>query len=73
LYKIAVEKNWKLILPNSEMIQKAATTEKERYIGYYSNNIKLFNLVQDPKESTNLAAEYPVEVERLTAALNNWW
>lgn len=73
LYKIAVERDWKLILPNSEMIQQAATTEKERYQGYYFDNVQLFNLTDDPAESTNLAAQHPEEVERLTAKINDWW
>lgn len=73
LYKIAVEKDWKLILPNPEMIQKAATTKEERREGYYSNDIQLFNLVEDPAELSNLAVQYPDEVERLTAKIKDWW
>ena len=73
LYKIAIEKDWKLVLPNKEMVQKEATTEKEEYVGYYSNKPQLFNLADDPTESTNLAAQNPAEVERLTKAINDWW
>ncbi|MFK7936473.1 MAG: sulfatase-like hydrolase/transferase [Saprospiraceae bacterium] len=73
LYKIAVEKEWKLIVPNLEMIQKEATTEAEYYKGFYFRDIQLFNLQQDPAETTNLAAQHPAEVERLTAAINDWW
>lgn len=73
LYQIAVEKKWKLIVPNKDMIEKEATTLAEKRAGYYSNHIQLFNLSTDPFESTNVAAEYPGEVDRLTKKINNWW
>ena len=73
LYQIAVEKEWKLLVPNKDMVQKDATTRKEERAGYYSKDVQLFNLVKDPSESTNVAAEYPEEVERLTKEINAWW
>ena len=38
----------------------------EKRAGYYSKDVQLFNLAEDPSELTNVAAEYPEEVVRLT-------
>lgn len=73
LYKIAIEKTWKLILPNNEMVEKEATTRKENIAGYYANTVQLFNLAEDPLELDNVAADYPEEVARLTKEIENWW
>ena len=73
LYKIAIEKDWKLLLPNTEMVKVDATTRKEERAGFYSKDIQLFNLAQDPGELTNVAAEFPDQVERLKQSINNWW
>ncbi len=73
LYKIAIEKDWKLIMPNNEMVKQEATTEKEYYNGYYSSEHQLFNLLSDATETTNLATQNPAEVKRLTTAINDWW
>ena len=73
LYKIAIEKDWKLILPNNEMVKEEGNTQQEQYLGYYSNKPQLFNLQKDPKESTNLAEQNPEEVRRLIKAINDWW
>ena len=73
LYKIAIEKDWKIILPNNEMVKQEATTEKEYYNGYYSKAPLLFNLLSDATETTNLATQNPAEVKRLTTAINDWW
>ena len=70
LYQIAVEKQWKLIIPNKDMVKKAATSRAENIAGYYFNDIQLFNLAEDPLESTNVAVQYPEEVERLTEKIN---
>ncbi len=73
LYKVAIENKWKLILPNPQMIQKAATTTKEEIAGYYTKEIQLFNLENDPMELTNVALEYPEIVSRLTKDIEEWW
>ncbi len=73
LYKVAVGKEWKLILPNTNMVKKEATTRQERYLGYYSKEPQLFNLIEDPSESNNVASQYPAEVKRLTDKINTWW
>lgn len=73
LYKIAVEKDWKLLLPNNEIIKVDATTRKEKRAGYYAKDIQLFNLTSDPNELKNVAAEHPEVVQRLTQKINAWW
>ncbi|MEO0339066.1 MAG: sulfatase-like hydrolase/transferase [Bacteroidota bacterium] len=73
LYKIAIEKDWKLLLPNPEMIKEAGTTKKEHKAGYYTNEMQLYKLSTDPKEKNNVAAQYPTEVKRLTEKIDTWW
>ncbi len=73
LYKIAIENKWKLMLPNPQMIQQDATTRKEEIAGYYSKDVQLYNLVDDPMELTNVALEYPEIVSRMTGEINEWW
>ncbi len=73
IYQIAIEKEWKLLKPNPNMIAKDATTRKEEIAGYYSKDIQLYNLANDPNETTNVAAEQPAEVKRLMQQLNEWW
>lgn len=73
LYKIAIENEWKLMLPNPAMIQQDATTQKEEIAGYYSKEIQLFNLMEDPKELKNVAKAHPAIVQRLTEEINDWW
>ncbi len=73
LYQIAIEKTWKLILPNNKMVEKAATTRKENIAGYYTNTTQLFNLAEDPLELVNVADDYPEEVNRLKKEIENWW
>lgn len=73
LYKIAVEKEWKLLIPNREMITKADPTYGENRAGFYANEVQLFNLVDDPLELKNVAEDYPKEVARLSQKINTWW
>lgn len=73
LYKIAIENKWKLLIPNKDMVKKDATTKKEKKAGYYSNDIQLYNLKDDPSELKNIAAEHPEVVKRLTEKINAWW
>lgn len=73
LYKIAVEKKWKLILPNTNMITKEYTSKEDQFYGYYSSRPQLFDLENDPGELTNLAAENPEIVSRLGKQIDDWW
>ena len=73
LYKVALDDNWKLILPNNETIVENASSEKENIAGYYSNQAQLFNLKSDPLETNNVAKSNPDQVQRLEIAINDWW
>lgn len=73
LYKIAVEKDWKLLVPNPDMIPEPGRREQEYRAGFYSNDIQLFNLKDDPEELNNVADDYPEVVERLSRKLEVWW
>ena len=73
LYKVAVEKKWKLMVPNTNMITKEATSKKENIQGFYSNKVQLFDLESDPDELQNVADQNPQVVTRLTKAIDNWW
>lgn len=73
LYKIAVEGKWKLLIPNPGMVKKDAQTKKEFKAGYYSKDVQLYDLTNDPLETKNVAAKYPEEVARLTQKINAWW
>lgn len=73
LYKIAVEKEWKLLIPNNDMVTVDATSLNEERAGYYAKDIQLFNLAKDPGELHNLVAEHPEEVARLSQKINTWW
>lgn len=73
LYQIAIGQKWKLLIPNEDMVKKDATTSTEKRAGYFSKDIQLYNLEQDPLELTNVATDYPEEVKRLTEEINAWW
>jgi len=73
LYKIAVEKSWKLLVPNNNIIIKDAATIAENLAGYYFKDIQLFNLDQDPFELRDVASKYPEEVTRLKKEIDEWW
>lgn len=73
LYKIAVEKEWKLLIPNPGMMKKETPTYGQNRAGYYSDEVQLYNLVDDPLESKNVAEDHPEVVERLTQNINAWW
>lgn len=73
LYKIVIEKEWKLLLPNRDMIKAPGSTEKEKRAGYYDNEIQLYNLMEDPAERNNVAEDYPEVVRRLKRKIEDWW
>lgn len=55
------EGRWKLVLPN-----------QPRFMGTLGAGPLLFDLLEDPAESRNLAASQPALVGRLTAQLRSW-
>ena len=73
LYKVALNKKWKLMLPNTKMIVREFTQPEEQYYGYYSNQPQLYNLQNDPEEKVNLAKQHPDIVTMLSNQINNWW
>ncbi|MEX2187156.1 MAG: sulfatase [Pirellulales bacterium] len=58
LYRWVRAKNWKLIVPVNESPERPA---------------ELYDLVADPHEETNLAAEHPDRVAALRGRLDAWW
>ena len=58
-YLWAVEGQWKLILPGPR-----AEGEPE---------VELFNVIEDPRESTNLASRRPDDVARIRKRIQAWW
>ena len=54
-----IEGDWKLILPDP-------TNEP-------GSSIELYNVVDDPFETKDRAAEHPDKVEHLTRQINDWW
>ena len=58
----------KLILPGP-----VKHHESKRKFAELSGGIELFDLQGDPTENTNLAAQQPAEVERLSALVDAWW
>ena len=73
LYQIAVEKNWKLLIPNQDMMKTGVRTKAENRAGFYARDIQLYNLTEDPSELTNVATLNPEVVDRLTKKINTWW
>ena len=73
LYKVALNKKWKLMLPNTKMVVREFTLPEEQYYGYYSNKPQLYDLENDPEEKVNLAKQYPDIVRMLSNQINNWW
>ena len=73
LYKVALNKKWKLMVPNSELVIREFTEPQEHYYGFYSNQIQLFDLVNDPEEQVNLAKEHPEIVAKMNGEIDHWW
>jgi arylsulfatase A-like enzyme len=59
LWRWTVRNQWKLIVP--------ATARAE------SGEVELFDLLQDPDETRNLAAAQPEIVQQLKESLDDWW
>lgn len=73
LYKVAIERKWKLMVPNNKLVTQSATSRKENIQGYYSKDIQLFDLDTDPNEEINVASKNPGVVKHLTQEIDNWW
>ena len=73
LYKVALNKKWKLMVPNKDLVIRDFTDPKSNYYGFYSNQIQLFDLERDPEEQQNLAKKYPEIVAEMSSQINEWW
>ena len=73
LYKVALNKKWKLMVPNTDLVIRDFIDPRSNYYGFYSNQIQLFDLEQDPQEKINLAKRYPEIVEEMSSQINEWW
>lgn len=73
LYKVALNKKWKLMVPNQDLVIRDFTDPQENYYGFYSNQIQLFDLDQDPNEKVNLALKYPEIVVKMNQQIDEWW
>ena len=58
-YRVAIDGFWKLILPDTTNLPE--------------ESIELFDLKNDPEESTNLAERHPEVVARMIQQTDNWW
>ncbi|MDX1565302.1 MAG: sulfatase [Phycisphaeraceae bacterium] len=58
-WRWVIEGRYKLIVPNPKTRPK--------------DPVELFDVIADPHEKKNLAAEKPQKVQTMTQALNNWW
>lgn len=66
------EDGWKLILPY--LPNEAVTIDiNGRTAAWMHNEIELYNVLEDPLETNNLAEEFPDRVESMTNELERWW
>jgi arylsulfatase A-like enzyme len=68
LYRYVIKASWKLILSYDGEAGRSA-----RYHQREDMRPQLFNLIKDPSEETNLAAEQPELVRQLSDELQSWW
>jgi arylsulfatase A-like enzyme len=68
LYRWVIEGRWKLLLTYDGKVGRYA-----RHHPRTEKRPQLFDLVADPHENHNLAAEHPRTVARLAAELQSWW
>jgi arylsulfatase A-like enzyme len=68
LYRWVIEGSWKLLLTYDGKVGRYAAHHQRA-----DKRPQLFDLVHDPHETKNLAAEHPDIVARLAAKLQDWW
>lgn len=68
LYRWAVEGKWKLLLTYDGVLGRYASSHPRT-----ERRPQLFDLLADPNEERNLAAQNPAVVERLAAKISAWW
>jgi uncharacterized sulfatase len=68
LYRWCIEGPWKLILTYDGEVNRYQSTHPRT-----ERRPQLFNLLADPHEKTNVAAEHPDHVARLAARIAAWY
>jgi uncharacterized sulfatase len=68
LFRWCIEGKWKLLLTYDGEANRYASTHPR-----IEKRPQLFDLIADPTETTNLAAEYPNIVARLVAEIDRWY
>ena len=68
LYRWVIQGQWKLLLTYDGEVNRYQSTHPRTEKGP-----QLFDLLQDPHEKNNMAAEYPELVARLAAKIENWY
>ncbi|MHC4167820.1 MAG: sulfatase family protein [Planctomycetota bacterium] len=68
LYRWCIEGPWKLILTYDGEVNRYRTTHPRT-----ERRPQLFNLLKDPHEKTNVAADHPEQVARLAAKIAAWY
>jgi arylsulfatase A-like enzyme len=68
LYRWAIEGKWKLLLTYDGVVGRYASSHPRT-----ERRPQLFDLLADPHENTNLAAQHPEVVERLAKKIAAWW
>ena len=68
IYRWAIEGRWKLLLTYDGVLGRYASTHPR-----IEKRPQLYDLLADPKEEHNLAAENPEVVARLAEKIGNWW
>ena len=68
LYRWVVDGKWKLLLTYDGKLDRYASSHPRK-----EKRPQLFDLLADPHEDVNLAAENPEIVQRLAEKLQSWW
>ena len=68
IYRWVVDGKWKLLLTYDGKLDRYASSHPRS-----EKRPQLFDLLADPHENTNLAAQNPEVVARLAARLQEWW
>lgn len=68
LYRWVIEGKWKLLLTYDGQLGRYASSHPRT-----EKRPQLFDLLADPHENNNLAAQHPEIVARLAAKLQEWW
>lgn len=68
LYRWAIEGRWKLLLTYDGVLGRYASSHPRT-----ERRPQLYDLVADPHETTNLAAQHPEIVARLAGKIDAWW